>query len=379
MTNIQLFRIRAFILIFIGMFLIAVRAEPCSTFLLKKNEILLVGHNLDERAHVPGLVIINKRGLTKTAVSWASLISGKPEASPPLTWKSKYASITINVFGRDFPDGGINEKGLFIGEMTLQESRFPVNPGLPGIFMSLWMQYVLDSFDNIDQVIESVSRLTIDGWGWHFFTADSSGRTAAIEFLDGKVVVHQGENMPVPVLCNSQYEEELRNLRLYQGFGGDKSFSMDKQETSRFVQAAWMLDNYSSDEKVPVDYAFEILSQLERGGTQWSFVCDLKKQRVWFRSAASPKIKEISLEAFNPECAEPVKFIDLHSDLEGDVSRDMDDYSYTANKSFCQKAMEALLKISPLFEKIVAMQGGTMDGLLERIATFPDKTICQHP
>ncbi|MDI6697602.1 MAG: linear amide C-N hydrolase [Candidatus Saccharicenans sp.] len=379
MTDIQLLRNRVFILIFIGLLLIAARAEPCSTFLLKKNGILLVGHNLDERAHVPGLVIINKRGIAKTSVSWASLISGKPDSTPPLTWKSKYASITFNAFGRDFPDDGINEKGLFIGEMTLQESRFPDNPALPRIFMSLWMQYVLDSFDDIDQVIESASRLTIDGWGWHFFTADSSGRAAAIEFLDGRVVVNQGENMPVPVLCNSQYEEELGNLSLYQSFGGNKPVSMDKQETPRFVQAAWMLENFSPDKKEPVDYAFEILSQLERGGTQWSLVCDLKKQRVWFRSAASPKIKEICLKAFNPECTEPVKFVDIHSDLEGDVSKDMDDYSYTANRSFCEKAMKALLKISPLFEKVVAMQGGTMDGLLERIATFPEKAICQHP
>lgn len=378
MIGIPFLRNRVLILLFVGIVLMAGQAEPCSTFLLKKNGLLLVGHNLDERAHVPGVVIINKRGITKTSVSWASLISGKPDTTPALTWKSKYASITFNAFGRDFPDDGMNETGLFIGEMTLQESRFPVDPDLPRIFMSLWMQYVLDSFESIDQVIESASRLTIDGWGWHFFTADSTGRTAAVEFLDGKVVVHEGENMPVPVLCNSRYEEELQSLRLYQGFGGDKPISMDKQETPRFVQAARLLGDYSPAEKAPVAYAFEILSQLERGGTQWSFVCDLKNQRVWFRSAASPTIKEISLKAFNLECVEPVKFIDLHSNLEGDVSKKMEDYSYTANKSFCQKAMEALMTISPQFEKIVLMQSGTMDALLERIASFPEKTIRQQ-
>lgn len=357
MIGIPFLRNRALVLLLVGIILMAGQAEPCSTFLLKKNGILLVGHNLDERAHVPGLVIINKRGITKTSMSWTSLISGKPDTTPALTWKSKYASITFNAFGRDFPDDGLNEKGLFIGEMTLQESRFPVDPALPRMFMSLWMQYVLDSFDSIDQVIESASRLIIDGWGWHFFTADSNGRTAAIEFLDGKVVVHRGENMPVPVLCNSQYEEELQNLKLYQGFGGDRPFSMDKQETPRFVQAARLLVDYSPAEKDPVAYAFESLSQLERGGTQWSFVCDLKNRGVWFRSAASPTIKEISLKAFNPECVEPVKLIDLHSALEGDVSKKMEGYSYAANKSFCQNAMRALLTIAPQFEKIVAMQG----------------------
>lgn len=377
MTNIKFLRTRAFILIFIGIVLFAGQAEPCSTFLLKKNGILLIGHNLDERGHVPGLIIINKRGISKTSVSWASLISGKAEATPPLTWKSRYASITFNAFGRDFPDSGMNEKGLYISEMTLQESQFPVNPELPRIFMSLWMQYVLDSFDSIEQVIESVSRLTIDGWGWHFFVADSSGQTASLEFLDGRVVVHQGDNMPVPVLCNSRYEEELEGLRHYQGFGGDRPVSMDKLETPRFVQAARMLKDYSPCKKAGVSYAFEILSQLERGGTQWSIVCDVKNLKVWFRSAASPKIKEISLKTFNPECSEPVKIMDLHSAVEGDVSREMEDYSYPANESFGKKAMVALLNISPQFEKIVLMQGGTMEALLERMASFPEKTRCR--
>lgn len=72
----------------------------CSTFLLKSGRTLLVGHNLDERNHVPGLVFINKRHVTKTAVSWASLISGKPDPTPPLAWTSRYASVTFNPFGR---------------------------------------------------------------------------------------------------------------------------------------------------------------------------------------------------------------------------------------------------------------------------------------
>jgi len=69
--------------------------------------------------------------------------------------------------------------------------------------------------------------------------------------------------------------------------------------------------------------------------------------------------------------------MDLHSAVEGDMSREMEDYSCQANESFCKKAMVALLNISPQFEKIVLMQGGTMEALLERIASFPEKTRCR--
>jgi len=92
---------------------------PCSTFLLKAGQTLLVGHNLDERAPIPGHVFVNKRHVAKTAVSWASFISGKLDATPPLAWTSKYASLTFNPYGREFPDDGMNEAGLFIGEMSL--------------------------------------------------------------------------------------------------------------------------------------------------------------------------------------------------------------------------------------------------------------------
>lgn len=39
--------------------------HSCSTFLLNNRNSLLVGHNLDDYIKVPGLVVINKRGIQK--------------------------------------------------------------------------------------------------------------------------------------------------------------------------------------------------------------------------------------------------------------------------------------------------------------------------
>ncbi len=91
----------------------------CSSFMLHKGEILVFGHNLNEGdIGVPGMLFINKRGVFKTGRTWSELIN-KDGANPSsLDWISRYGSVTVNCFGRDFPDGGINEAGLFIWEMN---------------------------------------------------------------------------------------------------------------------------------------------------------------------------------------------------------------------------------------------------------------------
>jgi choloylglycine hydrolase len=239
------------------------------------------------------------------------------------------------------------------------------------------MQYLLDTCESVGQVIESASTLVIDGWSWHFFAADKSGKTASLEFLDGKPVVHIGESMPVQALCNTVYDQEMERLDAERKKADENPGFLEGKEIPRFVQAAVMLERFPDSSKPPVEYAFDILKALERGGTQWSFVCDLKNQRAWFKTANSAKIKQVDMKAFNPGCAEPAKFLDIHADLAGDVSGNFRDYSFEANRKFAGQALEAILKISPQFDKMVALQGGTMEGLLDRFAGYPEKLNCQ--
>jgi choloylglycine hydrolase len=308
------------------------------------------------------------------SASWASLVSGKPDATPPLAWTSRYASLTFNAFGRDFPDDGLNEAGLFIGEMTLAESVFPENAGKPRIFMSLWMQYVLDTCASVAEVVEAASAVALDGWGWHFLAADRTGAAASLEFLDGTLVVHSGKGMPVPVLCNNPYERELESLPDWRGKIAAAPELLEGKDIPRFAQAAVMLERYSASSKPAVDYAFEILGRLERGGTQWSLVFDLKTLRAWFRSARSAKVKSVELEAFRPGREDAPKFLDLHTDASGEVTGIFRDHTFDMGKTFAGQALAAILKISPGFDKMVAARGGTMEGLLERFAAFPERS-----
>ncbi len=200
-------------------------ARSCSTFVFDEGDVLLVGHNLDETPgfHVPGMLCVNKRGVVKQGVTWAHLVrppetdeshdaASSSDAGPELVWTSAYGSVTVNTDGMEFPDCGMNEAGLVVCEMSLSSTRFPAEAGKPTLFMSQWIQYLLDTCSSVDQVIDSANSLNLDGWSWHFLVADAAGGCAAVEFIDGRPLTHEGDGLPVPVLCNASYKAELTRL-----------------------------------------------------------------------------------------------------------------------------------------------------------------------
>ncbi len=343
----------------------------CSTFMLKKGAKLIVGHNLDSTRHKPGVVVINKRGVEKQAKSWSELAYGKAVPNPPLKWISKYGSITFNKY-RDFPDGGMNEAGLFIVEMSLPGTGFPRDQSKPLLFMMLWMQYVLDNFESVEQVVKNAHDLTIDGWNWHFFTADRKGNAAAIEFLDGKVVVHQGPALPVPVLENSTYDREMERLKTYKGFGGDKPIDLNNKKQPTFVHGARMIKDFDPSQKPAADYGFDILAQFGWEGTQWSYVCDLNALKVYFKTKASPKIKTLDFKSFDWSCKTPVKMLDIHADLSGAVEKNFRDYSLEYNREYVRRTF-----VAGNYEPVFTSHGSSLEEAVERFAAYPESTMCK--
>lgn len=364
-----------FLVLFIFLILFHIHdALACSTFMLKKGTALIVGHNLEDENHSPGVVVINKRGVHKLGKSWSELAYNQAVPNPPLTWISKYGSVTFNTFCRDFPDGGMNEAGLFITEMSLADTRFPQDSSKPLLFMMLWMQYVLDNFNSVEQVVRSAHVLTIDGWNWHFFTADRKGNAAVIEFLDRKTVVYQGEKLPVPVLCNEKYKQEMEMLQTYRGFGGEKPVVLKEayRIDERFVRAARMINDFDPAQKAALDYGFEILTELSSRVTQWSYVCDLNNLKVYFKTTASPKIKELNLHSFDLSCQTPVKMLDIHADFSGSIERNLRDYSLEYNRERMR------MKLSEKgWEEVFTSHGSTPEEAIANFSRYSESTKCK--
>jgi choloylglycine hydrolase len=176
-------------------------AFGCTTFVLKTNNGLVFGRNLDWVSD-NGVIVENKKNVTKTSLVFS------PEK--PIQWTSKYGSITFNQFGKEFPFGGINEKGLVV-EIMLANAAYPLADERPAVNELQWIQYQLDNSGTIEDVINSDALLRISKikQELHFLICDSTGSTAVIEFKNNKMVVYKGNDLPIPVLENDVYSKSV--------------------------------------------------------------------------------------------------------------------------------------------------------------------------
>jgi choloylglycine hydrolase len=305
----------------------------CTTFVLDNNGQPVYGKNM-ESAPVSAFVLVNKRGVEK--------ISVRPPQEPDaeqFVWISKFGSVTFNMFARELPFEGINETGLFISTMGLfHDTEYPTPDSRPPVDGSQWVQYQLDNFSTVDEVIASDQKFRIQApKGKHYLVGDSQGNCASIEFLDGKLVCHTGQAMPFKVMVGASgtYDQSVAFIKLFKGFGGFLPIfhpGFFRPSLLRFVIAADKLQQYSPQESGPaVDYAFDILQQVEtqplKNSAVWSSVYDSANKQIHFRSWNNDRIRSFNLNAFDFSCTTPVKTLDLSADLSGDVSNTFIDYT----------------------------------------------------
>jgi len=353
--------------------------QGCATFLLKRNDALLVGHNLDQPQEKmqPGMIIVNKRGIEKEARTWLDLTSNE-KPGKRIRWLSKYGSITCNAMGREFPDGGMNEKGLVVCEMTLEGTQLAKakGDGIPEIFLVQWIQYLLDTCKSVEEVMQSAKNIALTGWqnAWHFFVADASGNAAVIEYLEGEAVIYTGDALPIPVLCNSRYAQELKQIKAYRGFGGRKRISKSDPEP-RFLFAANMLKNDNTSQQA-ARYAFSILNRLDTC-TRWSIVYDITNRRIEFRTSVARNIRSLSLSELDFSCETPAMAMDINSNLSGDVRAVLQPCTTDMNREFVTKDIERISRMSPWLVQMLSSQGVTKQIFIDRLATYPESTKCR--
>jgi len=290
--------------------IIPLKLHACSTFQFKLADELFFGHNLNEPdMEVPGFIFINKRGIFKHGRSFSELVSKNYDNASTVKWISRYGSITMNNFGKDFPDGGINEAGLYIWEMN-EEADYPQNKKLPRLMHMNWMQFVLDNYSSTKEVIQSASAFQIDGWTWHYFVSDANGNAASIEFLNGKVVVHTGDQMPVPALFNTPYSREMELIKYYKGFGGQYDIDMNNPEVPRFVKTAKLLKEYKGE--MPTEFCLEMLKKIKVYETpDWSVLIDTRKKMFYFKTSLYPELKYFSFENIDFSNKTPCRILNI--------------------------------------------------------------------
>lgn len=325
-------------------------SHACTTFCLKNNGEVLFGKNYDWMIG-DGMLFVNKRGVSKSAAGDG--IGGGNLAR----WTSKYGSVTFNQYGRENPSGGMNEAGLVIELMWLDETQWPKPDSRPAIGTLEWIQYQLDNSATVDEVIRNADAVRIQSdVKIHYLVNDKAGNSAAVEFLDGKLVAHTGEKLAVAALANDTYEKSLK-------YSASASSPASQSSLDRFARAAAMAKEFESAPKTEaVKYAFDVLANVsQKGYTQWSIVYDQKRGKIHFRSLQSPAVKTVEFANFDYSCGSTVKVFDVNSALSGDVTSRFADYTRLANRDLIERAFSG----TPFLKGVPAVVKDLAAGLPE--------------
>ena len=361
-----------FIYVIVLTVLIPCAIYPCTTFVFHQGNSLVFGRNLDWYSG-SGLVMLNPRNLEKVALVSLS--------EKPVKWVSKFGSITFNQIGRELPFGGANEIGLVIEHMTLDETVYPSKDNRYAIGAFQWIQFQLDNYSTIEEVISSDSFLRIqDNSKIHFLVCDRFGHTATIEFLNGKMMCHTGNDLPVRVLANSTYEE---SLSCYNNNGNTQS----NPSLYHFCAAAKQINNSDfSFEDSTINYAFNTLNMVSQVlFTKWSIVYDITNMRIYFKVFETPTIdgekkiftkqppydpitKVIDFKGLDFNCSNIVKVFDINSSQNNVVNKYFIPYSTDINKEFINKAFT--------FYKGWGLDITLKEDELDALAKYPESFKC---
>ncbi len=306
---------RVFLIIFL---LNSIIGFSCTTFVIKSENNLIFGRNLDWYSE-NGIIVVNQRNQHKKSIVFFP--------DEPINWTSKYGSITFNQFGKEFPFGGINEKGLVI-EIMVAKAEYSKNDNRKAVNELQWIQYQLDNSANLDEVIanDKVIRLSKISQNLHFLVADKAGNIAVLEFKNGKMLVYKDDKLPFPVLENDLYKTSLQKYK--------------NKQSCRFSTATERVLNY--DEKTnssAIDYSFDILKDVALDGS-WSIVYDIKNMTINFVTKSNRNRKIIKLLDFDFSCNKNSFAYDLNKENKGIINDKFVALTYKINTNKMKDAMK---------------------------------------
>jgi choloylglycine hydrolase len=270
-----------------------------------------------------------------------------PDGRQGVRWKAKYASVGANGVGVPFLFDGVNEKGLSMGLFYFPTSAkyMAYTAADAAKTLAPWElgSWMLENFADVDQVKAAIGKLVVPAvvfakWGFapevHYFVQDASGKSIVIEYVGGKLNVHDD---PLGVLTNSPaFDWQMTNLRNYmnlsptnvaatklgpvtlQPFGegsGMLGLPGDFTPPSRFVRAAIFSQSVAKPETGTgaVIEAFHVLNQFDipkgavrehgkdaHGNVQadytlWTSASDLGARRFYFRTYDDSQIRMVDL------------------------------------------------------------------------------------
>ncbi len=128
----------------------------------------------------------------------------------------------------------MNEAGLVVETLMLPSTQNPA-AGRPPRRDRLGRSTSSTTAGPVEEVIASDKAIRISQampMPIHFFVCDAQGHAAVVEFIEGKLVCHTGEQLPHKLITNDTCDNSLAYLAEHDGFGGTKPI---RQGSRRFA------------------------------------------------------------------------------------------------------------------------------------------------
>lgn len=278
------------------------------------DSIIAVGRSLDWRTPIPTNLWVYPRGLVKKSHN----LPGAFE------WEARYGSVYAVGYDTGITEG-INEKGLTAASLFCKGAVYATPATAEGkrpMSLAVFIAWILDQNATTDEAVAMIrdSGFTISASDFdngtvpalHFAITDPSGKTAILEFVDGKLNIYEGTDLDV--LTNDPVYPSMEAINTYwEGIGGTHSLPGTVKSPDRFVRASFFNKNVrratSSDKavdivrsiimnvSVPEDYAVE--GEPNLSSTQWRSVADLNRRRYYFDLVGNLGVFYIDLSALD--------------------------------------------------------------------------------
>lgn len=303
----------------------------------KNGEPVLIGRSLDWFEDVNTNLWVFPGGMDRSGLTPLN----------PLKWASKYGSLVATIYDMGVADG-LNERGLNANALFLAESDYGRrNPAIPGLSLSLWAQFYLDSFATVAEAVDYTTKHPFQLrpitagisekklFGVHLSLADRTGDSAIIEYIGGRQLVYHDRQYRV--MTNSPpFDRQIEGLRRYSGFGGTADLPGTTKAADRFVRAAYYLQRLpeAENERQAIAGVLSVMRNVSQpfgtadpdepntSPTRWRVLADLTNGLYFYEPTTSPYITWVDLKQIDFSPGSGVRKLDLVSqpDLIGDVT-----------------------------------------------------------
>jgi predicted choloylglycine hydrolase len=232
--------------------------KSCSTVVLcQPNGAVYFGRNLDyehdaclivkvHRPELPATVAVldlDYVGLNRDDLDTTSLLDRLPLLFAPY-----------------YLEDGMNEHGVAVADMTVENIKPPYDPARPNIIHATAMRLILDYAKSVDEAVKLLGEYNVHfvQERCHLMIADAAGKSAVVEFIDGNIRTTSTED----------HWQVSTNHQIY-----GKTEQENDQACWRYRTASDMLAKLS--DRADAGDVMKIMQAVQQGSTMWTSVYNL--------------------------------------------------------------------------------------------------------